>query len=102
MPLPKLGDAQISWIIEQVAQYNQQQRQNHGGTALTLDPNQKLAVQPFSGVFAGLDARDSSRRGKGPQPTFLCSTRPHEIRNCRLLFHAVVTVSLRPLAEIRL
>ena len=47
MPLPKLRDAEIGGIIQQVAQYIQQQRQTYRGRALPLEAHQKSAMQPF-------------------------------------------------------
>jgi hypothetical protein len=47
MPLPKLSDAKIAWIIQQVAEYIGQQRQTYRGRAVPLDSHQKSAMQPF-------------------------------------------------------
>lgn len=47
MPLPQISNAQIAWIIEQVAQYIQQQRQTYRGRAVPLDDQQRSALQPF-------------------------------------------------------
>lgn len=47
MPLPKLRDAEIGGMIQQVVQYIQQQRQTYRGRAVPLDSHQKSAMQPF-------------------------------------------------------
>lgn len=47
MPLPKLRDAEITWIIQQVAEYIEQQRQTYRGRAVLLDGHQRSAMQPF-------------------------------------------------------
>jgi len=47
MPLPKLRDAEIAWIIQQVAEYIGQQRQTYRGRAVPLDAHQRSAMQPF-------------------------------------------------------
>ncbi|MBZ5698691.1 MAG: hypothetical protein LAN18_09110 [Acidobacteriia bacterium] len=48
MPLPKLSDAQIAWVIQQVAAYIGEQRQIYIGRAVPLDSVQKGALLPFS------------------------------------------------------
>lgn len=47
LPIPKLTDAQIAWIIENVAAYIQRQRQTYRGRAMELDSRQRSAMQPF-------------------------------------------------------
>jgi hypothetical protein len=47
MPLPKLRDAQIARIIQQVAEYIEHQRQIYRGRAVLLDSHQRSALQPF-------------------------------------------------------
>lgn len=47
MPLPQLRDAEIAWIIEQVARYIQHQRQTYRGRAVLLDGQQRSVLQPF-------------------------------------------------------
>lgn len=47
MPLPKLSDEQVAWIIEEVAAYIYQQRQFFIPRTVPLSPNQKAALQPF-------------------------------------------------------
>jgi hypothetical protein len=47
MPLPKLHDAEITWVIQQVAEYIGQQRQTYRGRAVPLDAHQRSAMQPF-------------------------------------------------------
>jgi hypothetical protein len=57
MPLPKLRDAEIAWVIQQVAEYIGQQRQTYRGRAVPLDVHQRSAMQPFF----PLSALDSTR-----------------------------------------
>ena len=47
LPLPKLSDSQIAWVIQQVTGYIERQRQTYGRRAVPLDLNQKAAVRPF-------------------------------------------------------
>lgn len=47
MPLPKLGEAQVGWVIQQVAEYIDRQRRNFRQRAVPLSPNQMAAMQPF-------------------------------------------------------
>lgn len=47
MPLPKLSDAQIGWLVHQVAAYIDRQRQTYRGRAAPLDANQMAALRPF-------------------------------------------------------
>lgn len=47
MPLPKLGDAEIAWVIQQVAEYIDRQRQAFRDKAVLLTANQSAAMQPF-------------------------------------------------------
>jgi hypothetical protein len=47
MPLPKLSDAETSRVIQQVAAYIEQQRENYGRSAVSLDRNQRTTMQPF-------------------------------------------------------
>lgn len=47
MPLPKLGDAQITWVTRWVAKYIQYQRRNYGGRATLLNADQKRVMQAF-------------------------------------------------------
>jgi hypothetical protein len=47
MPLPKLSDAQIDAVIQQVAKYIENQRQTYWAKAMPLDKNQKAAMAPF-------------------------------------------------------
>ena len=47
MPLPKLNDAQIAWIIQQVAAYIGGQREIYVGRAVPLDSVQKGTLQRF-------------------------------------------------------
>lgn len=45
--LPKLGDTQLAWVIQQVTEYIERQRQTYSGRAVSLNANQKAAMQPF-------------------------------------------------------
>jgi hypothetical protein len=47
MPLPKLGDEQAEWVIQQVAAYIGGQRQTYRGKAVALSRNQRTAMHPF-------------------------------------------------------
>ncbi len=47
MPLPKLDDSQIAWIIKEVAAYIDRQRQTYRQRAVPLDQNERAAMQPF-------------------------------------------------------
>ena len=47
MPLPKLNDDQVAWIVKEVATYIQKQRQHFVARAVPLNPNQKAALQSF-------------------------------------------------------
>ena len=45
MPLPKLDDSQIAWIIKEVARYIETQRQSYRPGAVPLDWNERAAMQ---------------------------------------------------------
>lgn len=47
MPLPRPDDAQAAWVIRQVAEYIQQQRQTYRQSAASLNATQMAAMQPF-------------------------------------------------------
>jgi len=47
LPLPKLTDSQIAWVIQQVAAYIGEQRDIYVHRALPLDANQRAAMRPF-------------------------------------------------------
>ena len=47
MPLLKLSDAQIGWVIEQVAAYIDEQRDLYVRRAVPLASVEKGALQPF-------------------------------------------------------
>jgi hypothetical protein len=47
VPLPKLRDAEIAWIIQQVAEYIGRQRQTYREKALPLDAHQRSAMQAW-------------------------------------------------------
>jgi len=47
MPLPKLGDEQAEWVIQQVAAYIGRQRQAYRGKAVALSQNQRTVMQLF-------------------------------------------------------
>jgi hypothetical protein len=47
MPLPKLNDEQVAWIVEEVAAYIHEQRHFFYPRAVFLSPNLKAVLQPF-------------------------------------------------------
>jgi hypothetical protein len=47
VPIPKLTDAQIAWVIQQVAAYIERQRRTYRGRAVELDRDQMSAMQRF-------------------------------------------------------
>lgn len=47
MPLPKLDDSQIAWIIREVARHIETQRQSYSPGAAPIDWNERAAMQPF-------------------------------------------------------
>jgi hypothetical protein len=47
VPLPKLSDDQVDWVIQRVAAYIDQQRQSYRRRALPLSQNQRAAMNPF-------------------------------------------------------
>jgi hypothetical protein len=47
MPLPRPDDAQVAWVIRQVAEYIQQQRQTYRQSAVSVNATQMAAMQPF-------------------------------------------------------
>jgi hypothetical protein len=47
VPLPKLSDDQVEWVIQRVAAYIDQQRQTYRRRALPLSQNQKAAMNFF-------------------------------------------------------
>ena len=47
MPLPKLTDSQIAWVIQQVAAYIGEQRDIYAHRALPLDAVQRAAMRSF-------------------------------------------------------
>jgi hypothetical protein len=47
VPVPKLNDEQVQWVIQQVAAYIDRQRQTYRRRALPLDSNQMAAMRPF-------------------------------------------------------
>jgi hypothetical protein len=57
MPLPKLADSQIEWVVQQVAAYIEGQRQTYARRAAPLNQNQKTAMQPFFPVSSLDSAR---------------------------------------------
>jgi len=57
MPLPELNDAQIAWVVQQVAAYIERQRDIYVRRAAPFASSQKGALQPF---FPG-SALDSAR-----------------------------------------
>jgi hypothetical protein len=57
VPLQKLNDEQVAWIVEEVAAYIHEQRHFVYPRAVFLSPNQKANWQPFF----PLSALDSAR-----------------------------------------
>jgi len=47
MPVPNLNDSQLDWVVQQVAEYIQNQRQSYQGNASPIDKNQKAIMAPF-------------------------------------------------------
>jgi hypothetical protein len=47
MPLPKLNDEQVAWIVGEVAAYIHERRHFFYPRAVFLSPNQKAVLQPF-------------------------------------------------------
>src|SRR5438128_8837467 len=47
MPLPKLRDEEVEWVVQQVAAYIDGQRQTYRGKAVALSQNQKTVMHPF-------------------------------------------------------
>ena len=47
MPLPKLRDSETAWVIQQVAEYIERQRQTYRVRAVLLNAGQRAAMQPF-------------------------------------------------------
>ncbi|HTT22543.1 MAG TPA: hypothetical protein VMG82_26685 [Candidatus Sulfotelmatobacter sp.] len=118
MPLPKLRDAEIAWIIQQVAEYIERQRETYRGRAVPLDGHQRSAVQAFfpastlnaARVIALAEERVSNppfypelhRMGFEPSAlpnfslmaaiTFVDTVVSHEQFTDRLLFHELVHV----------
>jgi len=77
MPLPKLDDDQVAWIVKEVATYIQKQRQLFIARAVHLNPNQKAALQS---LFPA-SALDSARvvvltKERVPNPYFYAQLLP--------------------------
>jgi hypothetical protein len=71
MPLPKLNEEQVAWIVKEVTAYIQKQRRLFIARAVRLNPNQKAALQSFFPA----SALDSARvlvltRERVPNPCF--------------------------------
>ena len=47
MPFPRLSNEQLEWVIQQVAEYIERQRQTYRSGAVSLNAAQKAAMQPF-------------------------------------------------------
>jgi hypothetical protein len=47
MFIPTLTEPQIAWVVQQVAEYIDRQRQTHRGWPVPLNAGQKAAMQPF-------------------------------------------------------
>jgi hypothetical protein len=118
MPLPKLGDAQIAWVIQQVAAYIERQRRSFLRGAAPLSQNQKAVMATFFPESTLNSARIVMLRGirvgnppfyeelvqmgfeRGSLPdfdlmaavTFVDTIVSHEVFTDRLLFHELVHV----------
>jgi hypothetical protein len=118
MPLPKLHDAEIARVIQQVADYVEQQRRTYRGRALPLDAHQRSAMQSFfpppaldstrvvvlAGERVGNPPFYPALQGMGFEPgslpdfslmaaiTFRDTVVSHEPFTERLLFHELVHV----------
>ena len=114
----QLRDGEIAWIIQQVAEYVERQRETYRGRAVPLDGHQRLAVQAFfpastlnaARVIALAAERVSNppfypelhRMGFEPSAlpnfslmaaiTFVDTVVSHEQFTDRLLFHELVHV----------
>lgn len=76
MPLPRPDDAQIAWVIRQVAEYIQQQRQTYRQSAASLNATQMAAIAAvLSKIHFGLDKGHRAFRRAGWQSGVLRSTR---------------------------
>jgi hypothetical protein len=47
LPLPKLSDEQVQWVIQHVSAYIDRQRQTYGGRAVPLETTQLAIMRPF-------------------------------------------------------
>ena len=118
MPLPTLRDAEIAWVIQQVAEYIERQRQAFRHKAVPLNANQMATMQPFFPTSALDPTRvvvlTGERVGNPPfygqlvqmgfdpaaLPNFALMTAiafvdtvvSHEVFTDRLLFHELVHV----------
>ena len=118
MPFPKLADAQIAWIIQQVAKYIEHQRQTYRGGALPLNGHQRLTIEAFFPTSAldstrvlvlagervsnppfyaqlvqmGFAPADLPDFGHMTAITFMDTVVSHEPFTDRLLFHELVHV----------
>jgi hypothetical protein len=118
MPLPKLSDAETAWVIQQVAEYIERQRQTSRQRAMPLSANQMETMQPYFPVSTLSPARllvlSGERVGNPPfygqliqmgfeavalpdfshmaAITFVDTVVSHESFTNRLLFHELVHV----------
>ncbi len=118
MPLPKLGDEQAEWVVQQVAAYIDGQRQTYRGKAVALSQNQRTVMQLFFPastldsarvvVLAGQRVSNPTFYGEllkmgfeaGSLPdfadmaaiTYVDTVVSHETFTDRLLFHELVHV----------
>ena len=70
MPLPKLDDSQIAWIIREVAGYIESQRQTYRQRAMPLERNQRTAMQSFFSVSCLDSTRVVVSGHRVPNPSF--------------------------------
>jgi len=118
VPVPKLVDAQIAWVAQQVAEYIDRQRRTYSDRTVLLTAGQKAAMQPFFPTSTldstGVLVLTAERVGNPPfypqliqmgfEPTglpnfslmaaitFVDTVVSHEPFTDRLLFHELVHV----------
>lgn len=118
MPLPKIDEAQVLWVVQQVAEYIDRQRHIYRGRAVHLNAGQRAAMQrffpPSTLESAGVLVLTGERVGNPPfygelvkmgfEPallpnfslmaaiTFVDTVVSHEPFTDRLLFHELVHV----------
>jgi len=118
MFMPTLGEQQVEWVTQQVAEYIERQRRTYRGRAMPLNAGQRAVMQRFQSTYALDSARvlvlNGERVGNPPfypalvrmgfEPaalpdfslmaaiTFVDTVVSHEPFTDRLLFHELVHV----------